>query len=136
MINSTINAANTVEGQIIPRARINGQPVPRVRIGGQIGTAKTQKELRFMPKDQFPEPGSTSVLYVATDEGAIYYWDGDHYVAASGSGGAEIIDDDGVYDTKTWSSRKIDGEFRDDQNQIDNLAYEKITNGEIDSIIT
>ena len=136
MIDSTITTGNTVEGQIIPKVLINGQPVPSRRIGGNVGTTKTQKELRFMPKDQFPEPGSTSVLYVATDEGCIYYWDGTRYVAASGSSGADIIDDEGVYETKTWSSSKINSEFQDDQAQIDNLAYDKISNSEINEIIS
>jgi hypothetical protein len=53
----------------------------------------------------------------------------------SGSGEGAQIDDEGIYTTKTWSSSKINSELEEDQTQIDNLAYEKITNLEIDAIL-
>ena len=121
---------------IINRSAINANVVIRSRVNGNIATMKTHRELRFMPKESFPETGSISVLYIDTNEGAIYYWDGSHYVTVAGSGSEGLIDDEAVYTTKTWSSSKLNTEFEEDQAQLDNMSYELLDNSDIDSIIS
>jgi hypothetical protein len=115
---------------------ITGNATMRQRISGEVGVGrKTPKELRFLPRSEFPQEGLEGVLYIDTDESVEYWWDGEHYVQMSGSGEGAQIDDEGIYTTKTWSSSKINSELKEDQTQIDNLAYEKITNLEIDAIL-
>lgn len=114
---------------------ISGNASIRQKISGEVGVGrKTPKELRFLPRSEFPEIGNKDILYIATDEASEYYWDGERYVSTSGSGGAQI-DDEGVYTTKTWSSSKINSELEEDQTQLDNLAYSLVSNAEIDAIL-
>jgi hypothetical protein len=120
----------------LQRVGVNGAVNMRVPISGMVNVVnKPIKELRFMPYEQFPEVGREETLYIDTDESVEYWWDGDHYVQMSGSGEGAQIDDEDIYTTKTWSSSKINSELEEDQTQIDNLAYEKITNLEIDAIL-
>ena len=115
---------------------ISGNASVRQRISGEVGVGrKTPKELRFLPRSEFPEAGIKDVLYIATDEASEYYWDGERYISISGSGEGAQIDDDGVYTTKTWSSSKINSELEEDQTQLDNLAYSLVSNAEIDAIL-
>lgn len=46
--------------------------------------SKSVKELRFLPRSEFPEYGHDNILYVDTDGNTIYYWNVDSYVALSG----------------------------------------------------
>ena len=115
---------------------ITGNASVRQKISGEVGVGrKTPKELRFLPRSEFPEIGNKDVLYIATDESIEYWWDGTRYIQISGSGEGAQIDDEGVYTTKTWSSSKINSELEEDQTQLDNLAYSLVSNAEIDAIL-
>lgn len=118
------------------RIGISGSATIRAPVFGEVSIGKSSvRELRFMPRSSFPDVGQPNVLYVDTDESFEYWWNGERYVQISGSNAGVQIDDDGVYTTKTWSSSKINSELDTDQAQIDNMAYEKISNIEIDAIL-
>lgn len=121
---------------MLNNTKISGSISVSLPITGKINVGKkTVRELRFMPRSSFPDVGQPDVLYVDTDESFEYWWNGEQYVQISSSNEGVQIDDDGVYTTKTWSSSKINSELDTDQTQIDNMAYEKISNIEIDAIL-
>lgn len=106
-----------------------------LKIGGSIDSIKNPKELRFKQYDKFPVIGEAGVLYVDTDLNDIYFWDGVQYQKCTQAGGESIIDDEQTAKNKTWSSLKINDELSEDQQQIDSLSYEVITNLEIDALL-
>lgn len=106
-----------------------------LKIGGSIDGVKNPRELRFKQYDKFPSVGETGILYIDTDLNDIYFWDGVQYQKCTKAGGGSIIDDERTAENKTWSSRKISGELSEDQQQIDSLSYEVITNLEIDALL-
>lgn len=106
-----------------------------LKIGGSIDDVKNPRELRFKQYDKFPSIGETGVLYIDTYLNDIYFWDGVQYQKCTQAGGESIIDDERTAENKTWSSQKISGELSEDQQQIDSLSYEVITNLEIDALL-
>lgn len=89
-----------------------------------------------MPRDSFPDQGANGILYIATDEDAMYRWDEDHYAQLSSSEVANLIDDQDVLADRTWSSLKIDSEFDTDRAALDNIGtIEPLSNLEIQAIL-
>lgn len=102
-------------------------------IGGGVKIAgKTVRELVFGTTSTFPVPGSEEILYIDTDSMGLYYWSpGNGYVSL-----ANEINDRSVEPGKTWSSSKINENFQDQQNLIDNIGnFTSMTNQEILAIL-
>ena len=94
----------------INQPSIGGSVKQLAKIGGVVSVStKSGKELRFLEKENFPEIGSSSILYIATDEDKIYRWESDttSYVLLSGDV-ESLINDEIVSTTSTWSSNKLD----------------------------
>ena len=89
-----------------------------------------------MPRDSFPDQGSSTTLYIATDEDVMYRWESDHYVRLPSYEVADFIDDYDVVTDKTWSSEKIGSEFGADRAALDNIGIiEPLSNLEIQAIL-
>ena len=94
------------------------------------------RELRFMPRESFPDSGATGILYIATDDETMYRWGGSEYVKLSSFEIADLIDDSETQVDKTWSSNKIDAEFESDRDAINEIGrIEPMTNFDIQAII-
>lgn len=104
-------------------------------VKGAVSGVKNPRELRFRKFSTFPETGEKNILYIDTDLNDIYFWDGEQYQKCTPTDSASIIDDGAIGENKTWSSAKINQEFQSDQEQIDAMSFETITNLEIDSLL-
>lgn len=73
-------------------ASLVGSAQVKVPVQGvlNIGT-KPIKELRFMPRSQFPEEGIRNILYIDTTANGMYYWDGTAYIALSGGESSDSV---------------------------------------------
>lgn len=118
---------------IVRTRQIAGTALQHASIGGGVRIAgKTVKELVFGSLSTFPNPGSEEILYIDTDSMGFYCWtEGSGYMAL-----ANEIDDQVVEASKTWSSSKINENFQDQSNRIDNIGnFAPMSNQEILEIL-
>ncbi len=81
-----------ISGSIIQHQSVSGNISYRIPIQGTVGIARKQiGELWFGYKNDFPDRGSQKILYIATDEGQIFYWTGDTYHDISGTYEVPIV---------------------------------------------
>lgn len=129
------NKITNISGDMTGRTSVGGS-VQKSSIAGAIRTAaKSVKELRFEESlDDFPSVGLDTVLYVANDTNKLYRWNGNAYMEVSEA--TDVIDDLDVDIEKTWSSQKLDEEFAEDRQSIDNIGnISPLTNLEIEEIL-
>lgn len=125
-----------VSGNVRQSTAVSGSISTQRGITGLIRQGSDVKELRFLPRESFPDSGATGILYIATDDDSMYYWDGSDYKKLSSSEIADLIDDTVVELDKTWSSSRIDTEFTYDRDTINEIGrIEPMTNSEIQAIL-
>lgn len=121
-INKQVDIAGSASTFIPIRGEIaNGTSIT----GGVSIRQKVYRELYFAPRDEFPEEGTSDVLYADTSQDRLYYWSGATYVLISGA----HIDDAQILSDATWSSNKILAE-------IDVSRYTPLSNSDILDILT
>lgn len=70
----------SVSGGVNQQGHITGTANVRIPIQGLLSVgAKGAKELRFLPRSEFPEYGASAVLYIDTTNNKIYYWHDGQY---------------------------------------------------------
>lgn len=70
----------TITGNSDVRIPVQGLVRTNQKLQGNVGIgSKGVKELRFLPRSEFPEQGSSSILYIDTTNNGIYYWNGSIY---------------------------------------------------------
>lgn len=98
-VNGTVNGSSSISGSIRQIASVGG----RVSVSSKSG-----KEIRFMNRSEFPEIGSSSILYVAVDQDRIYRYDTTEHEYSTLSGNIDdLINDEEVDTDSTWSSSKL-----------------------------
>lgn len=122
----------------IGRVRLVGNTVQRSSISGSLSVGGHGiRELRFYgTRSEFPVQGEEGLLYIDKGGRKSYFWDDGAYQCSSTSY-EDIINDAIVSQIMTWSSDKINDEFLDDQQQLDNIgSFTALTNAEIEAILS
>lgn len=121
-INGQVDISGSASAYIPIRGQIaNGTSI----VGGVSVRQKVYRELYFAPRSEFPEEGTSDVLYADTTDDNLYYWSNGEYVLISGA----HIDDAQILSDATWSSNKI-------LSEIDVSRYVPLSNSDILSILT
>lgn len=80
-----------ITGSISTR-QVSGSAGVKVPVSGLLNVgSKPIKELRFLPRSEFPETGHINILYIDTVGNAIYYWNDSAYIPLSGGEETEKV---------------------------------------------